>query len=73
MPKNITNGEFVVDYNQEDKVDENFKLVRAPTNDSLEALRGDSLKIPNNFYIESIQTIMQIFEPDSLHKSQKAT
>ena len=54
MPKNITNGEFVVDYNQEDKVDENFKLIRAPANDSLEALRGDSLKIPNNFYIESI-------------------
>lgn len=73
MPKNITNGEFVVDYNQEDKVDENFKLIRAPTNDSLEALRGDSIKMPNQFFIESIPTITQTYVQDSLPKSHKTT
>lgn len=39
MPKNITNGEFVLDYNEEDKVDERFKLMRAPNSDSLDFLR----------------------------------
>jgi hypothetical protein len=53
MPKNITNGEFVLDYNEEDRVDERFKFIRAPNNDSLESLRHDNLKTPNSYYIES--------------------
>lgn len=40
MPKNITNGEFIVNYNEEDKVDENYKFLRAPNNDSIDILKN---------------------------------
>lgn len=54
MPKNITNGEFVLDYHQDDRApDEHFKLIRAPNNDSLDYLKHDNQKIQNNYYIES--------------------
>jgi hypothetical protein len=53
MPKNITNGEFIVNYNEEDRVDENFKFMRAPNTDSLEILRNENIKSTTNYYIES--------------------
>lgn len=68
MPKNITNGEFIINYNEEDKVDENYKFIRAPTNDSIDILKNDKQKISTNYYIESRRLLIKIFERASLHK-----
>ncbi len=68
MPKNITNGEFIVNYNEEDRVDENFKFMRAPNTDSLEILRNENVKASTNFYIESNSGFMKIYVQDSFHK-----
>lgn len=43
-----------MDYNQEDRVDERFKFIRCPNNDSLDLLRHEPQKTTNNYYIESI-------------------
>lgn len=40
MPKNITNGEFIINYNEEDKVDEHYKFLRAPNTDSFDILKN---------------------------------
>lgn len=40
MPKNITNGEFIINYNEEDRVEDNYKFMRAPNTDSLELLKN---------------------------------
>jgi hypothetical protein len=71
MPKNITNGEFIVNYNEEDRVDENFKFMRAPNTDSLEILRNENVKADTNYYIESNITLMKIYVQESFHKFQR--
>ena len=40
MPKNITNGEFIINYNEEDRVDDGYKFMRAPNTDSIELLKN---------------------------------
>jgi hypothetical protein len=40
MPKNITNGEFIINYNEEDRVEDSYKFMRAPNTDSLELLKN---------------------------------
>ena len=71
MPKNITNGEFIVNYNEEDRVDENFKFMRAPNTDSLEILRNENIKTSTNYYIESNITLTKIYVQESFHKFHK--
>ena len=73
MPKNITNGEFIVNYNEEDRVDENFKFMRAPNTDSLEILRNENVKADTNYYIESNNTLMKIYVQESFHKFHRIT
>ena len=53
MPRNITNGEFELPYNEEDRVEPNAKFQRAPGYDSLDYLRHDNKKIRTNYFIES--------------------
>jgi hypothetical protein len=57
MPRNITNGEFRLDYNQEDRVDEDYKLLKQPANHSIDSLRHDDNNIPINYFIESKFTL----------------
>jgi hypothetical protein len=73
MPKNITNGEFVLDYNQEDRVDDRFKFIRCPNNDSLDLLRHEPQKTLNNFYIESTPSYSQTSARASSPKSPRTT
>ena len=56
MPRNITNGEFVLNYNEEDRVDPHYKFQRVPTNEFMDSLRAENNKIKTNYYIESISS-----------------
>ena len=71
MPRNITNGEFTLNYNEEDRVDNNYKFQRVPGYDSLDSLRVDNKKTKTNFYIESKHSNIQISGMESSPRSQR--
>lgn len=53
MNKNITNGEIDLDFDQEDRVSENFKFLRVPEGDIYDVVRKKDPNTQTNFYIES--------------------
>lgn len=71
MPKNITNGLIDLNVEEEDRVDEDFKFIRAPNNDSLDFLRQENQKIANTYYIESTSAPTQTSEQASSLRYQK--
>lgn len=51
--KNITNGEFDLDIDGDDRVNENYKFIKAPGGDVFDTLRRANPNIETNYYIES--------------------
>lgn len=53
MTKNITNGEFDLDVDADDRVNENFKFMRIPGGDAYDQLRRYNPNIDTTYHIES--------------------
>lgn len=52
--KNITNGQFDLDIDLEDRVNENLKFIRVPGGDIYDTVRRKDPNTHTNYYIESI-------------------
>jgi hypothetical protein len=49
--KNITNGEFELDVDADDRVNENFKFMRVPGGDIYDIVRKKDPTVLTNYYI----------------------
>ena len=58
--KNITNGEFDLDIDADDRVNENHKFMRVPGGDAFDQLRRVNPNIDTTYHIESTGEYIEI-------------